>query len=79
MSKTEIDKMSWHIMPQDRGQLITVSYASGEGGYFKRITDASAPPGEDERVYFLAFEDAEGGFEPWNCEVPTGRWTEVRS
>lgn len=64
--------MKWHVTPRDQGQTVEVAYASDcECYYWRRTTDRSDQAVTYER---LAFDDAEGGFEPWNGIVPTGEW-----
>lgn len=60
----------YHVMPQDHGQMVTVSWApAGQHGCIRRVYDAS----DRTASYTLHAWLAHGEFEPWNGSTATAK------
>lgn len=62
----------YHVMPQDQGQMVTVSWApAGQHGCIRRVYDASDRTAGYTLHRWLANDGEE--FEPWNGIVPVAK------
>ena len=72
------ENLTWHVMPQDQGQIVELAYASDpeHDRYLCRTRDRSLMPGTGDRYDALPYDEAEaeGEFEPWNGALPAGTW-----
>lgn len=89
MTIEDADKLSYHQMPQDGGQIVSVTYAVDEDWSYLycRAEDQSELPGSADRVSIQRAEiddsadPAESEFEPQNGSLPatTGEWESLYS
>ena len=58
-----LSDLTWHVRPQDQGQMIEVAWAAvGEAGVLRRRSDRSAR----ETTYSLHAWRGGDSYEPWN-------------
>ena len=70
-----IESLDWHQLPQDGGQIVSVTYAADETYLYRRTIDRSDGRLTIERAERL---DDEDDFEPWNGLLPShGPWEDL--
>ena len=86
MTTEDADKLSYHQMPQDGGQIVSVTYAVDDDWSYLycRTEDQSELPGSADRVSIQRAEideSSDRGFEPWNGTLPktAGDWETLTS
>jgi len=82
MRKSQIDDLRFFQMPQDGGQIVSVTYACDESGVYCRTVDQSYRPGTPPKYQFAAYDRRCGEdrlrFEPQNGLLPqTSTWRDV--
>jgi hypothetical protein len=86
MTTEQAAHLEYHQMPQDGGQIVSVTYAvDDEWSYlYCRSEDQGELPGSVDRVRIERAEidqTSDRGFEPWNSTLPktVGGWETLRS
>lgn len=74
-----MDTLSYHIMPEDAGQIVEIAYAVDWESelLYRRTTDGAVPVGHPDRVAIqrTTITDGDGEFEPQNGVLPEhDRW-----
>jgi hypothetical protein len=74
-----LELLDFHTMPQDRGQIVVVSYAEDAGGIWRWSYDQSDRASSYRFApYAEGAEESELVFEPWNGHLPKhGAWQDV--
>lgn len=78
-SKQYVDSLEFHMMPQDRGQIIDVRYACDEDGVWAWSHDKSnRSDSYDFAKYNARATELQLSFEPQNGKLPRhNKWNKV--